>query len=714
MDSPHSSTVVAGYRIDGTLGEGGMGTVYRATQLSLERVVALKVLTAELSADPGFRERFRREGLLQAALDHPHIVTVYEAGEADSRLFLAMRMVEGPTLKELILRRQLDDRRALRLLTQVAEALDAAHAKGLIHRDVKPQNVLVGAGDHAYLADFGLTKGHDDAAMTETGQFVGTIDYISPEQARGDRATARSDVYALTAVLCECLTGQVPYVRATEERVLLAHLTEPPPRLSEVRSDLPAAMDEVVAEGMAKDPQDRPASAGELMLQARRALGAVPESPASRDLADTTRLRPTAGTPTRARGTAPASDLGATRLAATAAAAPDATGAPAGESAAPADAADAHARAAGGAQLAGSPTKAPASSGAAQPGGTPTKARVSAGAQPAPADVRAATGAGPGRYLPAILAAAVLAAVAGFLLGGNSGGSGEALSDSASAGYVELSFPTGWQRLASAPAIPGLTFSQPLALAPSASASGSAAPAQRLLAGEVSASGPTLLPAAFTAGLIGALPRPEPVRLGALQAYRYSGLSVRGLAGPLTLYTVPTSGGVATVACLSPATYPSSSSSSSSSPATQCAQIAATLKLNGTTVFGLPPSPAYATALRGALSALRGAAGSASARLRVASSASAQAAAAAQLAAAYSSAARALGRLAVSPAVQGVNASVAGSLAALGRDYAALAAAARAGDEAAYARAESAVGSDRARAASALAALRRAGYTVSG
>ena len=235
----------AGYRIDGALGEGGMGTVYRATQLSLERVVALKVLTVELSSDAGFRERFRREVLQQAALDHPHIVTVYEAGEADERLFLAMRMVEGPTLKDLIQARQLDDRRALRLLTQVAEALDAAHARGLIHRDVKPHNVLVGAGDHAYLADFGLTKAHDDAAVTETGQFVGTIDYISPEQARGENATARSDVYALTAVLCECLTGQVPYVRATEDRVLYAHLSDPPPRLTEIRADLPEAMDEV-------------------------------------------------------------------------------------------------------------------------------------------------------------------------------------------------------------------------------------------------------------------------------------------------------------------------------------------------------------------------------------------------------------------------------------------------------------------------------------
>ncbi len=382
MDAQHSSTVVAGYRIDGTLGEGGMGTVYRATQLSLERVVALKVLTAELSSDPGFRERFRREGLLQAALDHPHIVTVYEAGETDSRLFLAMRMVEGPTLKDLIQRRQLDDRRALRLLTQVAEALDAAHDKGLIHRDVKPQNVLVGAGDHAYLADFGLTKAHDDAAMTETGQFVGTIDYISPEQARGDHGTAASDVYALTAVLCECLTGQVPYVRATEERVLMAHLTEPPPRLSEVRADLPAAMDEVIAKGMAKDPADRPASAGELMLEARRALGAAPEGPAAQASTDTTRLRPTGGTATHVPRPGAKGDPGATRLVAAAATSPAAARAPDD----------------------------------AQAGSV----------RPADSGARSSAGAGRGGFVAALVAAAVLAAAFGFLLGGSSGGSGEA------------------------------------------------------------------------------------------------------------------------------------------------------------------------------------------------------------------------------------------------------------------------------------------------
>lgn len=666
MDSLQSSMVGAGYRIDGTLGEGGMGTVYRATQLSLERVVALKVLTVELSSDPAFRERFRREGLLQAALDHPHIVTVYEAGEADERLFLAMRMVEGPTLKELIQRRQLDDRRALRLLTQVAEALDAAHARGLSHRDVKPHNVLVGAGDHAYLADFGLTKAHDDAAMTETGQFVGTIDYISPEQARGEQATARSDVYALTAVLCECLTGQVPYVRATEDRVLAAHLSEPTPRVSEIRSDLPVAMDEVIAEGMAKDPQARPATAGELMLKARRALGAVPgASPTAQE----TRLSPT-GSATRSHPLA-GDDPGATRLAATAA--PGAT------------------------RLA-----------ATAPGGAPvaldTGAGAAAGAPPAstPPASRASAPAGGRRLASAALVATVLAGVAGFLLGGGSSSSGEAFGNSSSAGFLELSFPSDWQRLANPPAIPGLTFSQPLALAAEGKA---AASGQSLLAGEVRASGASLLPATFTSALGGALPRAEPVQLGAVQAYRYQGLNVRGLAGPLTLYTVPTAGGVATIACLS---------ASAAGVTTQCAQIAATLKLSGTTVFGLGPSTEYATSLGHIYGTLQSATATAGTQLRAASSAAAQATAARQIAAAYSTASNALARLSVSPAIQSVNAGLASSLAALAGDYTALAAAAQAGDEGAYAKASSAIAGDRTRANGALAALRQAGYDVSG
>ena len=681
MDSLDNPTVVAGYRIDGRLGEGGMGTVYRATQLSLERVVALKLLTAELSADPAFRERFRREGLLQAALDHPHIVTVYEAGETDNRLFLAMRMVEGPTLKDLILRRELDDRRALRLLTQVAEALDAAHAKGLIHRDVKPQNVLVGAGDHAYLADFGLTKGNDDDAMTETGQFVGTIDYISPEQARGGRATGRSDVYALTAVLCECLTGQVPFERSTEERALLAHLTEPPPRLSEMRTDIPAAMDEVIARGMAKDPEERPASAGELMLQARRALGAAPAESTAPASTDATRLRPAVGSPTRAPHTAAKDDPGATRLAGAAVTAPDAAPTPGGEPGAPP-----------GARGASEATPVAGQPGTSTPPGT-----------------RATGGAPNRRFLPVLVLAAVLALLAGLLLGGSSGSSGTAFNDSASAGYVELSYPSSWQRLGSPPTVPELTFSQPLALstgsATGASSAHSASSGQRLLAGEVNASAPSLLPAAFTKAVNGTLPHPEPVKLGAYEAYRYSGLSVHGLASPLTLYTVPTTGGVVTIACLGSAAAASGS---------QCAQIAATLKLNGTTAFGLAPSQQYASALGSTFGTLNSAVNTGTARLRAASSASAQATAAAQLASAYTTASRALAKLSVSPAVQSINANLAASLAALSRDYAALASAARAGNEAAYAQAQRAIGSDGTRMTSALTALDQAGYTVSG
>jgi serine/threonine-protein kinase len=270
-----AGTIIAGHRIEGVLGEGaGMGLVYRATQLSLDREVALKFLSRELSGDPQFRERFRREGRLQATINHPHIAPVYEAGETDQGLFISMCVVEGPTFKDLILERELEPGRALALLTQVAEALDAAHEMELVHRDVKPQNILIAPGDHAYLADFGLTKSPDVEALTETGQLVGTIDYISPEQARGLPATTASDIYALACVLYESLAGQVPFYRPSEPAALFAHIVDPPPRLSEARPELPAALDDVITSGLAKAALERPPSAGELLSQARRAFEA--------------------------------------------------------------------------------------------------------------------------------------------------------------------------------------------------------------------------------------------------------------------------------------------------------------------------------------------------------------------------------------------------------------------------------------------------------
>jgi serine/threonine protein kinase len=264
---------VGGFRIEGVLAEGGMSVVYAASQLSPSRRVALKLLAAELGDDPGFRERFRRESRLQAGLEHPHIVSVYEAGESEHGLFFAMRLVPGPTLKERILDGgPLDPHWSVRILGQVAGALDAAHEVGLIHRDVKPQNILIGESDHAYLADFGLTKALDAEALTATGQLIGTIEYLAPEQARMEPATRRSDVYQLAAVLYECLAGAVPFERPTAAAVLFAHLADPPPSLAQRRPDLPEALSDAIARGMAKDPADRPGSAGELMRAATAAL----------------------------------------------------------------------------------------------------------------------------------------------------------------------------------------------------------------------------------------------------------------------------------------------------------------------------------------------------------------------------------------------------------------------------------------------------------
>ena len=262
---------LAGYRIEDVLGHGGMGIVYRATQLSLERTVALKVVASHLSEDPVFRDRFRREGRIQAGLEHPNIITIYEAGESDEGLFIAMRLVDGPNLKELLLAGQLSPQRSIAILRQVADALDAAHESGLVHRDIKPQNILVGPRDHAYLADFGLTKPPGQRSLTQSGQFLGSLDYISPEQIKGQQADARSDVYSFGAVTYECLTGTAPYPRDTEAAILYAHLADPPPAPSHANPALPAAIDASIERALAKEPVERPSSATEFLAELEHA-----------------------------------------------------------------------------------------------------------------------------------------------------------------------------------------------------------------------------------------------------------------------------------------------------------------------------------------------------------------------------------------------------------------------------------------------------------
>jgi serine/threonine protein kinase len=270
--------MIAGYRLEGVLGQGGMGVVYEARQLSLDRPVALKVLIPELSADPAFRERFKREGLIQARIDHPSIVAVHEAGDHEGALWLAMRLVRGTTLKDQIAPAGMDPARALRLLRQVSDALDAAHEAGLVHRDIKPQNILVGSRDHAFLADFGLTRtGDRGSGLTRTGQRMGTPDYMAPEQIRGDTPAPPADHYAVAAVLYECLTGDVPFPMATDTAVFWAHMADPPPLVSARRPDLPRRLDDVLQRGLAKHPAERYPTAVALVDAASSALGAPTE-----------------------------------------------------------------------------------------------------------------------------------------------------------------------------------------------------------------------------------------------------------------------------------------------------------------------------------------------------------------------------------------------------------------------------------------------------
>jgi serine/threonine protein kinase len=276
-----AGTTVEGYRIAGLLGEGGMSTVYEAHQVSLDRVVALKVLAQRLGDDPAFRERFRRECYIQARLDHPSIVPIYEAGESEHGLWLTMRLVRGPTLCELLTDEKLSPDRVLEFLTPIAKALDVAHEHGLIHRDITPQNILIDERGHPYLSDFGITKGRGDRSLTRTGQFVGTLDYVAPEQIRDEPTTTATDTYALAAILFECLTGRVPFDKQSEAAVLYAHIAEDPPRASDIESALPAAVDPVLEKGLAKEPADRYRQASDLIGAVVDALGSDAGGPES-------------------------------------------------------------------------------------------------------------------------------------------------------------------------------------------------------------------------------------------------------------------------------------------------------------------------------------------------------------------------------------------------------------------------------------------------
>jgi Protein kinase domain len=398
----------AGYVIEGVAGRGGMGVVYRARQVRPSRVVGLKVISPDLAGDGGFRERFVDESEIAASIEHSNVIPVYEVGEDAGRLFIAMRFVQGTDLGRVIAAEgPVAPERAVGIVAQLTSALDAAHARGLVHRDVKPANVLIareGDGDHVYLTDFGLAKFAVGGGVTRTGMFVGTLDYAAPEQFEGRRVDARTDVYAAGCVLYNMLTGSVPFPRQDEAAVMWAHMSSGPPSVRELVPSLPREFDAVIARAMAKDPEQRYQSAGDLGRDARAAAQRQHASLSERSVA-TGRAAPSALAAAAAAGTVPDTAAPAGTVPDTAAdAAAGGTGAGAGAPTVADTAAGAAAgAAAGGAGAGAAAGVAGAGGGAASP---PVRAPADRPGRPRSRGLIAALGAG---TLVVIAAVALLA-----------------------------------------------------------------------------------------------------------------------------------------------------------------------------------------------------------------------------------------------------------------------------------------------------------------
>jgi serine/threonine protein kinase len=708
-----TGTEIGGYRIEGILGRGGMGVVYEATQLSLGRTVALKILEAGLSADPGFRDRFRREGRIQASLHHGHIVTVHEAGESDAGLFIAMALIRGPTLKELIRGEEMDPARTLRILTPVADALDAAHESGLIHRDVKPQNILVGRRDHGYLADFGITKGINDTGFTQTGHMLGTLLYMAPELIRGERPTPASDVYAFAAVVYECLVGREPFRHESEAAVLYAHVAEPVPPPTSRAPALPPEVDDVVVRGLAKNPAERPATALELMQDLQELFPAPPRRTTSEQLQavpppePATEAAPPAPAPVEPPEPEPVDPQAATQhepargtptLADARRRAPLVP--PERPTPAPEPRADAEPR----------PEPEPEPEPEAEPPAReshvapePEPKRRESHAEPEPEPARdPRPSARPKARAGAVLAAGLLAAIgAGAAIGSVAGGgdgappthppAASAKARTLRGGPIAVTVPAAW-RTVDAPTVSGLEFAgRPVAArAPDGDAT--------VVAGIVDGRGPTLLPAAFRDRL-SAVPDPAPVRLAHVEAYRYSVPRAQGTAGLVRhLYAAPTSRGVVVVGC------------SGTVPAGTCATVADSLTVaDGVQAYDLGPRAAYAKAAGRVITRLRRDRASGLRRLRSARTPDGQASGSAAVAQAYGRAADGL-RFKPAPLEADAHAVMAASFRRASTAYARLAAAARAGRRSTYAaRRTRAARADQA-ARAAVAALARLGY----
>src|ERR1700758_4377000 len=272
--SSRAGSMFGPYHLKRLLGRGGMGEVYEAEHTVKEWTVAVKLMSDTFSKDPVFRERMKREARTAGRLQEPHVVPIHDYGEIDGQMYMEMRLIEGTDLDSVLKRYgPLTPPRAVAIITQVASALDAAHAAGVMHRDVKPPNILVTRDDFAYLVDFGIASATTDEKLTQLGTAVGTWKYMAPERFSNSEVTYRADIYALACVLYEALTGAPPYRADSASVLVTAPLMDPAPQASTIRSGIPKALDGVIAKGMAKKPEDRYASAGDLALAAHEALG---------------------------------------------------------------------------------------------------------------------------------------------------------------------------------------------------------------------------------------------------------------------------------------------------------------------------------------------------------------------------------------------------------------------------------------------------------
>jgi serine/threonine protein kinase len=724
-----NGVLVEGYRIDRLIGEGGMGVVYECTQLSLDRKVALKLLTADLSADAGFRERFRHEARIQGAMDHPNIVTVHEAGESEYGLFIAMELIRGATLKDLIVGRELDAGRTLRILSQVADALDSAHEAGLIHRDIKPHNILVRAGrrDHAFLADFGVTKVRGGTNLTKTGHFVGTVDYMAPEQIRGEPATRETDIYALGTVLYECLSGVVPFPKDSDVAVMYAHLADPPPTITSERPELPPQLDAVISTAMAKSPSDRYSSAMRMMEAFEGALGAdgqaavsipgpvggpeeiglredQPETAASATSPDATRMAPTPAPPTASPptevsaappGTPPAEVLEGPPTKEQPTPPPPTPSHETEVSAAPPLAATA---------ASATPPAAAALGSATVAGGPPAAAAATAaGAEPA---VPAAAAPAEGKGFPwvwVVAAALIIALAAGGYFVGHAGGKKSSSSEGAiSVQNATVDRPSGWKEI-SAPKIPNLPLKQAVAMSPGASSG--------MVMGLANLTYPWLLPTSVIGHEVAHAKtaynsRPYIVKIGPLQAWRTAGASFSSSGKPLYTFIYFPQGKSATTMAVC---Y---SKTGSVSQLLNCEKAASGITISGAKLYDLLPSKTYASGLDSALSALAKTKNAPYQTLKSAKTPAAQAKAARQIATAYSVVASDVKKLKPTPYAQPQNQKIYNAMVTAGGAWRTLASAAAAKSSSRYAAASKKVSSAEAQLSSAISELKNLGYSV--